>query len=44
MHQLSLSATPRLPLRLGGYSRGPGLGAPFDGKIIQLEDNKIIIH
>jgi hypothetical protein len=24
--------------------RGPELGALFDGKIIQLEDNKTIIH
>jgi hypothetical protein len=43
-HRLSLSVTLQLPLRLGGYRRGPGLGAPFDGKIISLEDNKTIIH
>jgi hypothetical protein len=44
IHQLSLSATPRLPLRLGGYWRGPRFGAPFDGKIFQLEDKKTTIH
>jgi hypothetical protein len=43
-HRLSLSATPQLPLRLGGYRRGPGLASPFGGKIILLEDNKTIIH
>jgi hypothetical protein len=43
-HWLILSTTPQLPLRLGGYFRGPGLAAPFDGKIILLEDNKTIIH
>jgi hypothetical protein len=34
--QLSLSATPWLPLRLGGYWRGPGLWPPLTARLSPL--------